>query len=126
MPVQSVLFQYFTGLKRPMFHNARLRGSWDGAGRLSDNWNELLMQEITGEDGCAAFEVTASLDLADQEKTFQWGVLLDGPQGSNLWGIPTEVQDVNSVDRLRQFQLRGPSPTPWVERYYFTYLRRLG
>jgi 1,4-alpha-glucan branching enzyme len=126
MAVQSVLFQYFTGIKRSIFRNARLRGSWNGAGRLSDNWNEIPMLEIIGEDGCPAFEVRASLDLADLGKTFQWGVLVDGPQGTNLWGIPTEVEDVNSVDRLRQFQLRGPSSAPQVERYYFTYLRRLG
>ncbi len=31
---------------------------------------------------------------------------LDGPQGSNFWGIPTEVQDVNSVERHRQFRLK--------------------
>jgi 1,4-alpha-glucan branching enzyme len=50
---------------------------------------------------------------------------LDGPQGSNFWGIPTEVQDINSAARHRQFRLdkgRGAQ----VERYFLTYGRRLG
>ena len=65
------------------------------------------MQEAIGEDGCPIFKASISLDLADQDKTFKWGVVLDGPQGSNFWGIPTEVQDVNSVERYRQFRLTG-------------------
>ena len=50
----------------------------------------------------------------------------DGPQGSNFWGIPTEVKDHKSVERYREFQLKGMEIASQVERYYFTYLRRLG
>ena len=63
------------------------------------------MQEEIGEDECPIFEASISLDLVDQDRTFKWGVVLDGPQGSNFWGIATEVQDVNSVERHRQFRL---------------------
>ena len=105
MAMQKVEFQFITGLKRAIFRNARLRGSWDGNGRYSDDWTESPMQEEVGEDGCPIFKASISLDLADQDKTFKWGVVLDGPQGSNFWGIPTEVQDVNSVERHRQFRL---------------------
>jgi 1,4-alpha-glucan branching enzyme len=96
-----------TGLKRAIFRNARLRGSWDARGRSSNDWTQSPMQEDVSEDGCAMFTVSVGLDLADQQRTFKWGVVLDGPQGSNFWGIPTEVQDVNSVERYRQFRLTG-------------------
>jgi 1,4-alpha-glucan branching enzyme len=123
--MQTVEFQFVTGLKRAIFRNARLHGSWDGHGRYSDDWTESPMAEEVGEDACPIFKAAISLDLVDQDKTFKWGVILDGPQGSNFWGIPTEVQDVNSVERRRQFRLHGGRALQ-VERYYFTYGRRLG
>ena len=126
MAMQTVEFQFITGLKRAIFRNARLRGSWNGNGRYSDNWTESPMQEEIGVDGCPIFKASASLDPADQDKTFKWGVVLDGPQGANFWGIPTEVQDIHSVERHRQFRLNGGGAAPQVERYYFTYGRRLG
>ena len=88
MAMQTVELQFITGLKRKIFRNARLRGSWDGNGRYSDNWSECAMQEDTGTDGCPIFKASVSLNLADQNKTFKWGVLLDGPQGANFWGSP--------------------------------------
>ncbi|CAH1387356.1 alpha-amylase family glycosyl hydrolase [Candidatus Nitrotoga sp. M5] len=126
MTIQTVQFQFITGLKRAIFRNARLRGSWDDSGRYSDDWMESPMQEEIGEDGCPIFTASISLNLADQDNTFKWGIILDGPQGANFWGIPTEVQDVNSVARHRQFQLNCEVVMPQIERYYFTYGRRLG
>ena len=84
------------------------------------------MQEEVGTDGCPTFRAAVSLDLADQNRTFKWGVVLDGPQGANFWGIPTEVQDVNSVERYREFRLGAGGVGPQVERYHFTFGRRLG
>src|SRR5262249_50889942 len=124
MAKQTVDFEFITGLKRPIFRNARLRGSWDSNGRFSTTWTESPMQEDVGADGCPRFRASVSLDLADQHQTFKWGVVLDGPQGSNFWGIPTELQDANSVDRYRQFRLTA-SPTR-IERFFFTCGRRLG
>jgi len=124
MATQTIEFQYITGLKRAIFRNGRLRGSWDARGRYSNDWTELPMQEVVGEDGCPMFTASVTLDLADQPRTFTWGVVLDGPQGSHFWGIPTEVPDVESVERVRQFRLTGGATQ--VERYYFTCLRRLG
>jgi 1,4-alpha-glucan branching enzyme len=127
MPVQVVDFQFITGLKRAIFRNARLRGSWDSRGRYSDQWTESSMQEVRGEDGCPTFTASVQLDLADSGKTFAWGVVLDGPQGPNGWGIPTEVQDLRSTDRYRQFRLSTqPGARNQVERYYFSYARHLG
>jgi 1,4-alpha-glucan branching enzyme len=126
MATQTVQFNFITGLKRRLFSNARVRGSWDSNGKYSNAWTESLMQEITGEDGCPVFTASVSFDVSEPGKTFQWGVVLDGPQGANFWGIPTEVQDINSVDRLRQFVLAPASGTPQKEQYYFTYCRYLG
>jgi 1,4-alpha-glucan branching enzyme len=83
-------------------------------------WDEI------GTDGCPMFKAEVQLDLADQGKMFKWGVVLDGPQGANFWGIPTEIQDINSVERHRQFLLNGGGTATQVERYYFNYGRRLG
>jgi 1,4-alpha-glucan branching enzyme len=122
---RKVEFQFITGLKRSIFRNGRLRGSWNVNGRYSTDWMESPMQDAVGEDGCPIFKASVSLDLADRDKTFRWGVVVDGPQGTNLWGIPTEIQDMNSTERSRQFRLTGGG-TPHVERYYLTYGRRLG
>ena len=40
------------------------------------------MQQAVSEDGCAMFSGSVALDLADQQRTFKWGIVLDGPQGS--------------------------------------------
>jgi 1,4-alpha-glucan branching enzyme len=125
MATQTVVFQFLTGLKRKIFRNARLRGSWDATGCYSDVWTESAMHEDIGEDGCPMFKASVLLDLVDQGKTFKWGVVLDGPQGANIWGIPAEIQDANSADRYRQFVLAG-GVAFHVERYYLTYGRRLG
>jgi len=126
MARQHVEFHFITGLKRAIFRNARLLGSWDGKGRYSDVWTESPMQESIGVDGCPIFEASVSLDLLDQDKMFRWGVILDGPQGTNFWGIPTEVHESNSTERYRQFLLKGTGVVPQIEQYYLTYLRRLG
>ncbi len=125
MTLRTVEFEFITGLARPMFSNARLRGSWDVNGQYSDDWTESPMHAEMGADGCPMFRGSVALDLAHAGKTFKWGVVLDGPQGANFWGIPTEVQDVNSNERYRQFRI-ATGPGPQVERYYFTYCRRLG
>ena len=46
----EVRFTYYTGLKRSLFRNARLRGSWDAHGRPADDWTDRPMQEIVAED----------------------------------------------------------------------------
>lgn len=125
MATKTVTFLYLTGIKTPLFSNARLRGSWDLAGHYSDQWTETPMQAVTGDDGCPAFQVSLSLQDDGDETRFQWGVLLDAPSGPNLWGIPTELPDADSVARLRTFQLHSSSDAQ-TERFYLTYSRRLG
>ena len=45
----TVRFTYLTGLKRPIFKNARLAGSWNG-------WAETPMTPIAGDDGYLVFQ----------------------------------------------------------------------
>lgn len=126
MAMQTVEFQFITGLQREIFRNPRLLGSWDVHGRYAEDWTEAPMELVTGEDGCPVFRTAVSLDPGYRQRIFRWGVILDGPQGTDFWGIPTEIQDDRSVDRYRQFRLNGTNGAPQVERYYFTYCRRLG
>jgi len=125
MATHDVQFQYVTGLRRRIFRNVVLRGSWDAAGRYADLWTDRPMVETTGTDGCPVFTAKVSLDTADAARAFRWGVVVEGPLGGNLWGIPTEVQDARSVDRYRSFRL-APAGGTQVERYFLTSGRRLG
>jgi 1,4-alpha-glucan branching enzyme len=125
MFTQKVEFQFITGLKRQIFRNARLSGSWDANGTYSTTWTEWPMQQGVGIDGCPCFTAIVPLNSGNPGQLFTWGVILDGPQGANFWGIPTETHNDSSVERYRQFTLAG-GETIQIERYYFTYLRRLG
>lgn len=124
IPVQ---FTYLTGLRREIFRNARLTGSWDENGRYVKQWTSIPMNQTTGEDGCPCFEVTVEFDDSQVGWQFQWGVILDGPAGNNLWGIPTEINDHTSSARYRSFELQTPLGTqPQEEKYYLTHCQRLG
>jgi 1,4-alpha-glucan branching enzyme len=115
----SVRFTFLTGLKRALFQNARLSGSWDG-------WSaELPMDTVVGEDGCLAFTAVLELDDDRAGEVLRWGVRFDGPNGANTWGINLEVHDMNSLERTRQFTLPGPGESAEAQ-YHFTYSRRLG
>jgi 1,4-alpha-glucan branching enzyme len=124
MATVTVRFRYLTGLPRSIFRNARLSGNWDSQGRSSESWGETPMTPGTAEDGCPCFTATAAFDRGEVGKRFRWGVRLDGPAGANLWGIPTEVNDMNSAERYREFDLRADGPQE--QDFYLTYARRLG
>ena len=121
----AVRFRYLTGLKREIFRNARLAGSWDAAGRYSQAWTDTPMAPGRAEDGCPCFTATIELDGTGVGTQFCWGVILDGPQGANLWGIPTEINDMTSADRYRTFTLAADGSSG-NQDFYFTYARRLG
>src|SRR5687768_7695739 len=53
----TVRFMYITGIKRALFRDARLSGTWN-------SWGDIPMREIVAEDGCPAFEVTVNFDDA--------------------------------------------------------------
>ncbi|NBD32841.1 MAG: alpha-amylase [Cyanobacteria bacterium] len=121
IPVQ---FTYLTGLKRNIFQNARLSGSWDANGRYSDQWLTTPMEEKTAEDGCPCFTTTVALDDSQVGLQFRWGVILDTPVGNDRWGITTEINDDQSQERYCRFILGEANPHE--ERYYLTHCRRLG
>jgi 1,4-alpha-glucan branching enzyme len=124
IPVQ---FTYLTGLRREIFSNVRLTGSWDENGRYSDQWTSAPMQQTIAEDGCPCFTATVQLDDSQIGWLFRWGVILDSPAGNNLSGIANEINDSNSTERYRSFNLQTSSGTqPQQQRYYLTDCRRLG
>src|SRR5262249_34011506 len=117
-------FVFATGIRRPFARNVRLLGSWDAAGRYSSTWSEPVpMQAVTLDDGCPGFQASVRFEASEAGKTFQWGVWLDCDQQSNLWGIPTEVNDPASTDRYRSFVLGTQEAQ---ERYDLSHCRRLG
>jgi 1,4-alpha-glucan branching enzyme len=122
-----VQFVYLTGLKRDIFQNVRLKGSWDGDGRYSDDWSTTPMEPIVGEDGCPAFRATVEFDPAQVDWNFHWGVIVDAPSGKDQWGITTEINDQNSTERYRTLTLWAPTGgRPQEERYYLIHSRWLG
>jgi 1,4-alpha-glucan branching enzyme len=127
MPTIPVRFQFVTGLKRSIFSNVRLVGSWDEQGLFSNTWTTAPMTAMLGDDGCPTFEAVMQFDASQMNGMFQWGAVLDGPAGNDQWGIMVEVKDVNSTARVRSFTLKdaGVGPTQ-TEVYYFTQCRRLG
>ncbi len=126
MATVSVQFRYLTGLKRKIFRNARILGSWDPTGRFSQNCSETHMADVTAEDGCPGFTATIRFEESEVGKTFQWSVRLSTLSIADVSGVPTEVNDANKADRVRAFQLRPAGSDTQVEEYYFTYARRLG
>ena len=120
-----VHFVFNTGINQKVFSNVRLSGSWDADGNPSTSWSTVAMEEFTGLDGCPAFQATVELNSAQAGQQFQWGVVLDAPQGANIWGIMTEVPDPNSSDRYRVFTL-NPGPAVQEVAYAFTSGRSLG
>lgn len=126
MALIPVRFVYLTGLKRDIFRNVRLSGSWDAAGRYSTEWTITPMQPVRGEDDCPCFEATVQLDDSQVGVTFRWGVLADTAEANNLWAIVTEVRDESSA-RHRFFTLQATGAAgPQEERYYLTHCRWLG
>src|SRR5436190_20733254 len=114
----SIRFVYLTGMPRPLFRNARLAGSWNG-------WVESAMAEIVSEDGCQAFASTVLFIDAQVGNTMRWGVRADMPHSPNVWAMNFELNDPESQERYRVFQLPAAGSAA-EERYYFVNNRRLG
>lgn len=117
-PMTTVRFIYVTGIKRALFRDARLSGTWN-------SWGDMPMREIVAEDGCRAFEVTVDFDntLAGQE--IRWDVRLDGPEGGNQWGIATEDSDLGVI-RTERHMILPEAGGQATARYQLTISRFLG
>ena len=125
MSLIPVSFRYLVGLNHELLRNVRLCGSWDANGVYSDQWTTLPMAHVIAEDGCPSFTAVVPLNTSEIGKQFSWGLIVDAPNGNNSWGIPTEVQDVNSNRRTRSFVLSEATRTE-EQRYYLTSCRNLG
>jgi 1,4-alpha-glucan branching enzyme len=124
-----VNFMYVTGVGRPLFAQARLKGSWDAGGHYSDNWSAVLMQPTKGPDGCPAFAATVTFASGQVGRMFRWGVeICRNPGGPWEWGIMTEVNRADSSLRERSFQLQPTSSDGDAQQefYYLNHSRRLG
>ncbi len=73
MALIPVHFEYPTGLKPPLFTNARLGGTWGSSGRHDEDWSFIPMQPFTADDGCPAFRATVELDDSQIGQAFRWG-----------------------------------------------------
>lgn len=116
-------FVFDTGIRRNIFSNVRLRGSWDAAGRYSDEWTEVPMREVIGPDAARAFEAEVAFAATEVGKEFSWTVLVDGPLGLDRTAMVTE--HALGHDALHRTFKLGDSQAG-EQRYYLTHVRRLG
>src|SRR5271163_3324658 len=128
LPSIRVLFQYCPGLLAVPFRNVRLCGSWNAAGQSSTQWSQTPMRAALDDDGRSAFETEIDFDAAAIGTAFQWGVLIDGPLGSDLWGIAAEEDVETSASRELSFTLAAVNAQQGTqtEIYYLTQCGRLG
>ena len=119
----TVNFTFHSGIKRSLFGNVRLSGSWDAAGRFSNQWAELPMAPARDETGCDAFQLEVQFDAAQAGTVFQWGVVADMAGAPNSWAVVTEVPDENSFQRYRSFVLSADGTQ---QDYWFATGRRFG
>ncbi len=117
-------FIYDTGIRRQLFRNVRLLGSWNAEGKYSDEWSETPMREWPGVDGARVFEAEVPLASSEYGKEFTWTVRHDGLLGLDRDGIVTEQPDQghNALHRVFTFSAESPAE----EHYYLTHVRRLG
>src|SRR5271157_676776 len=116
MPNINITFTFHSGIKRHIFTNVRLSGSWNANGQFSNQWTQQPMTASQDETGCDAFQATVSFDSSQSGSTFQWGVLADIAGAPNTWLIVTEVPDQNSSQCYRTFVL---SPAATQQQYWF-------
>jgi 1,4-alpha-glucan branching enzyme len=115
----NVTFTFHSGIKRQLFQNVRLSGSWDGAGLFSTQWTQVPMLPSQDGTGCDAFRASVLLDASQVGTTFQWGVFADGPGSPNSWVVVTEVPDPNFSQTTRGLDgMRTASGNRTVQRKF--------
>lgn len=119
----TVNFTFHSGVKRQLFSNVRLSGSWDASGQFSNQWTEVAMAATQDGTGCDAFTAAASFDSGQTGTIFQWGVVADIAGAPNTWVVATEVPDENSSQRYRSFSLAAGATQ---QDYWFATGRRFG
>src|SRR6516162_3667330 len=58
----NVTFTFHSGVRRRLFQNVRLTGSWDITGKHSSQWSQVAMASAEDGTGCDAFSATVALD----------------------------------------------------------------
>jgi len=119
-----VKFVYDTGIRRQIFKNVRLWGSWDSAGKYSDTWTETPMRELDGCDGARVFEAEVKFAASEVGKDFHWSVVVDCALGLDRVGVVTEQDGTGPEALSRKFTLTDDPNAE--ECYYLTHVRRLG
>ena len=119
----AVNFTFHSGVRRHLFRNVRLSGSWDAAGQFSNQWTAVPMLTSQDETGCDAFNASVSFDAAQAGTIFEWGVVADLAGALNTWAVATEVPDENSDLRYRSFALAAGQTQ---QDYWFATGRRFG
>jgi 1,4-alpha-glucan branching enzyme len=120
----NLKFIYDTGIRRKLFENARLRGSWDAEGRFSEQWSERPMKATTGADGACLFEADVTFHPSQVGTEFKWSVVVHGALGLDREGVVTEQYGQGHSALHRAFKLTDEPNA--LQRYYLTHVRRLG
>jgi 1,4-alpha-glucan branching enzyme len=123
-----VRFLFITGLRREVFRNVRLVGSWDGHGRLVEDrsgWSVTPMATIPWEDCGFAYEAHVQLAPDQAEQTFRWSVLVDASDARDVLAVVTEVEDDERGAPLLERRF-VPARSTGEERYHLSFARRLG
>ncbi len=105
MAAITVNFVFHSGVKRHLFTNVRLSGSWNAAEEFSNQWTVVPMTASPDETGCDAFSASVSFDPSQSGIVFQWGVIADIAGAPDTWVVVTEVPEENSGQRYRTFAL---------------------
>jgi 1,4-alpha-glucan branching enzyme len=119
----AVTFAFHSGVKRHLFSNVRLSGSWNSAGQFSDQWTDSPMVATLDGTGCDAFTTSVAFDSSQTGAVFQWGVLADLAGAPDTWVVVTEVPDENSSLCNRSFTLASSTTR---QDYWFATGRRFG
>ena len=120
-----VRFTWYTGLKRRLFLQARLLGDWDANGRADPAGSTWPMTEIVADDGCPAYTVEVNFDPTSVGTAFEWSVRVDTQAVADVSGIAMEVDDPDTTDRVRRFELQ-PATASAQQAVWFTLAHRLG
>lgn len=121
-------FLFVTGLRREVFRNVRLTGSWDAKGRSVDDpeqWSVVPMTAIPWEDGGYTYQAEVALAPDQAEQTFRWSVLVDAADVRDTRAVVTEVEEAAGGTPLLERRFT-PGNSPGEERYHLSFARRLG
>jgi 1,4-alpha-glucan branching enzyme len=124
-----VRFLFVTGLRREVFRNVRLTGSWDDKGRLVDDparWSVVPMNPIAWEHGGIAYQARVALAPDQAERRFAWSVLVDGADVCDARAVVTELEDASGGGAPLLERRFVPAESGGTESYHLSFARRLG